>query len=166
MAKVLFLSEDRQSKLHEIDTGKAIEYINHEQATILDPYGKLTGELTTRGMTAIADIETDKDECDRLLGLPDYVPPPQTYPDWQGFQNALDEPEVGGNGLFAVFLGINSIVAWQAYNLVLDYIRGLAGNTELRTLNFLYQQLSQQLTEDQLNALNSAIAGHNIPILL
>jgi hypothetical protein len=116
MAKVLVLTENRKYKISVIDTGMAIAYID-QNVTILDPYGKLTNELIARGVTAIAVIETDATECDRLLNLPDYVPPVEPTPDWAGLSAAVE-----GSQIMATLCLANSIPASNAFYMLGDNI--------------------------------------------
>jgi hypothetical protein len=92
------------------------------------------------------------------------TPEPEAEPDWQGFQDALDVTERGGNGLFGLFLYLSEATAWAAYNLVRDFAQGRAAHKELLTLHYLYSQLFAKLGASEQALLNQTLVDHNIPI--
>jgi hypothetical protein len=92
--------------------------------------------------------------------------PPQPVPDWQGFLNACDLPETGGNGVFNELLKINFSLAMDAYFLTLRFKSGLAGEEELRTLGFIYSQFIPSLSPVVTDSLRAAIEANNIPLAM
>lgn len=97
---------------------------------------------------------------------------PSNVPNWQGFMNRLDlqtENNPNGTGLFEKMLSINPVLAWQGYNLCLNFTklpRNKVSEMEIRTLEFIYNLLSQSLDSEDNDLLTEAIEEFNIPITL
>lgn len=95
---------------------------------------------------------------------------PEGTPNWQGFMNRLDlqtETNPDGTGLFEYMLSINSLLAWQGYNLCLQFTKlpkDKVSETEIRTLNYIYSVLSESLNEERKQQLVNALLDFNIPI--
>jgi hypothetical protein len=89
---------------------------------------------------------------------------PESLLNWQGFLDACDVPELGGNGVFQALLGINFPLAMDSYQIMLRLLSGLGASQEIRTLNFLYSILVSQLSSELVNKLQEAITKNNIPI--
>ncbi len=90
----------------------------------------------------------------------------QAVPDWQGFMDRLDRPEAkpGGTGLYDALYTINPSIASTAH-LRCTLFKDLGGSfDDIRFLNFLYLQLTQNLSPEQLSTLQTAISDFNIPI--
>lgn len=103
--------------------------------------------------------------------IPDPEPvTPEVNPNWQGFLNRLDLPypgNEGGTGLFQYYLlQIDRASAWQAYNMVREFIKGQGGIEEIRTLSFLYSGFAAVLPQEQRGILQQAIDDFNIPVEL
>lgn len=123
-----------------------------------------------RGVEHVYVYESEADANSGKPWIHKYERYPEGVPNWQGFMNRLDiqtpeNPE--GTGLFEQMLQINPTLAWQGYNLCLNFHRvGKATEMEYRTLEFIYRQLAESLTAQQVQTLNQAIADFNIPVSL
>jgi len=106
-----------------------------------------------------------------ILPVPEPVIPPIT-PNWQGFLDAMDVPELGGNGLFQLGFGSSNpsvqIVFATLYNVLLRLTdrRSQANNSvpEWRTFQFLYGAAIQIYTTEQVALVNAALTANNISI--
>jgi hypothetical protein len=79
--------------------------------------------------------------------------------------NACDLTDVGGNGIFAELLGINSSLALDIYQLLLR-LKDNQAILEFRTVNYLYGLLTPALPPDRLQLLKDTIITNNIPIVI
>jgi len=107
-----------------------------------------------------------------VLPVPEPVIPPIT-PNWQGFLDAMDVPELGGNGLFQIGFGSSNpsvqIVFATLYTVLLrlNDKQSQADNSvpEWRTFQFLYLAAIGVYTDEQAVLVNAALDKNDIPIV-
>jgi hypothetical protein len=96
------------------------------------------------------------------------VPEPDPVPDWQSFMDDLDRdpsaPETPG--IFDALISANDALALTSYQLCLRGVDGTIGSREIRTLNFIYSQLSAGFRTELSAALSTAVTNNRIPIEL
>lgn len=104
-----------------------------------------------------------EEQKDNLQVFELVLEPIEVTPDWQGFINACDAVELGGNGLFQKLLVINFDLSMHIYNLLLR-LKDNNSELEIRTVNFLYSQILPLLEEKDKTDLAATGVAHNIPI--
>jgi hypothetical protein len=88
--------------------------------------------------------------------------------DYQKFMDQLDrDPATPGTpGIFDALIQADAALALTSYQLCLRGIDGTIGQREIRTLNFIYAQLSAGFSTELAAALNAAIEDNGILIQL
>jgi len=107
-----------------------------------------------------------------VVPVPEPVIEPIT-PNWQGFLDAMDVPELGGNGLFQIGIGSSNpsvqIVFATLYTILLRLTdkQSQADNSvpEWRTFQYFYLAAIGVYTTEQAVLVNAALDANGIPIV-